>query len=610
MEKRFSSNSFRAAGLAAFLVAAGVSAPAQTYNAIDIGRLPGASSALATGVNINGSVAGVSVPTSGGGAFLYSGGTITGLGSLPGGTGSYASGINDSSQVVGWSDAGPIAMAFLYSGGTMVSLGTLPGGSTSMANAINNNGQICGTSATLVSPSMALASHAFLYSGGAMKDLGTLGGSSSNGYGINSGGQVVGQARTATGASHAFWYNGTSMIDLGTLPGGSLGSAALGINGNGQIVGWSYVTGVNISHAFLYSGGSMVDLGTLPGQSTSSANAINNTGQVVGISGGRAFLYRAGVMSDLSKLAGLPSGVYLVSGTGITNAGQIAANGSDGHAYLLTPRSGDFNGDGHPDLLWQNDTTVQVSVNYYAGSGGAVFEGWNWVAPSGVAGWKLVGSADFDNNGVPDLVWMNLATRQVMVDYYTRAGSGYQFTYMVKGSAYLNQKGQFGWTIVGVADFDGNGTPDLVWQNDATRQITVNYYGGAGGATLLGWNWLNIGGVPGWTITAVGDFDRNGTPDLVWMNTQTRQVAVNYYGGTGGATYQGWNWLNETGSPGWTVAGANDFDGNGVPDLVWVNDSTRQATVNYYGGVAGAKLIGWQWMNSKGEPGWTPVVPR
>jgi len=95
--------------------------------------------------------------------------------------------------------------------------------------------------------------------------------------------------------------------------------------------------------------------------------------------------------------------------------------------------------------------------------------------------------------------------------------------------------------------------PELVWQNDTTRQVTVNYYGGAGGATLQGWNWLDAQGIPGWHVVAAADFNGDGVPDLVWMNDTTRQVTVHYYGGTGGATLQGWNWLNSAGVPTWSI---------------------------------------------------------
>jgi hypothetical protein len=33
-----------------------------------------------------------------------------------------------------------------------------------------------------------------------------------------------------------------------------------------------------------------------------------------------------------------------------------------------------------------------------------------------------------------------------------------------------------------------------------------------------------LGGIPGWTVVGTGDFDGNGVPDLVWQNDTTRQV--------------------------------------------------------------------------------------
>jgi probable HAF family extracellular repeat protein len=68
-------------------------------------------------------------------------------------------------------------------------------------------------------------------------DLGTLGGTSSEAYGINNGGQVVGLAEIAGEYSRAFLYSGGPLIDLGTLGGSA--SSAYGINDGGQVVGWA-----------------------------------------------------------------------------------------------------------------------------------------------------------------------------------------------------------------------------------------------------------------------------------------------------------------------------------------------------------------------------------
>ena len=74
-----------------------------------------------------------------------------------------------------------------------------------------------------------------------------------------------------------------SITDLGTLAG--FRTLAYGINGNGQVVGQSYVktkTGT-ASHGFLYSAGKMTDLGTLGGD-YSVARAINSAEDVAGFS--------------------------------------------------------------------------------------------------------------------------------------------------------------------------------------------------------------------------------------------------------------------------------------------------------------------------------------
>ena len=261
----------------------------------------------------------------------------------------------------------------------------------------------------------------------------------------------------------------------------------------------------------------------------------------------------------------------------------------------------DFNSDGHPDLIWQSDATRQVTVHYYGGTGGAVFQGWSFLNSAGAPGWHVAGAADFDHNGVADLVWVNDVTRQVTVHYYGGAG-GASFI----GWNYLNVAGAPGWDIVAIADFNSDGNPDLVWQSDTTRQVTVHYYGGAGGAAFIGWNYLNVPGVPGWHVAGAADFNGNGVPDLVWQDDTSRAVTVHYYGGTGGAVFQGWSYLN-VGAPGWHVVAAVDFNRDGVADLVWESDTSRIITVHYYGGAGGAAFTGWNYLNAPGVTGWSVV---
>jgi hypothetical protein len=53
--------------------------------------------------------------------------------------------------------------------------------------------------------------------------------------------------------------------------------------------------------------------------------------------------------------------------------------------------AGDLNGDGVPDLVWQNDVTRQITCWYMGGNGGSIFQGFNYIDSVGMLGWRVVG---------------------------------------------------------------------------------------------------------------------------------------------------------------------------------------------------------------------------
>ncbi len=165
-------------------------------------------------------------------------------------------------------------------------------------------------------------------------DLGTLGCSFSSAAAVLDSGQVVGQSCLADGTARAFsWTQAGGMIDLGALggsgwtelgTGGNAGNGAVAVNDTGEAVGTSN------SEAFAWTpAGGMIALGTLPGDDQSSANAVNDDGQVVGYSLGSlldgtccrqdAFSWTPdGGMVDLGTLGGAISDAYAVN-----NSGQV-----------------------------------------------------------------------------------------------------------------------------------------------------------------------------------------------------------------------------------------------------------------------------------------------
>lgn len=105
--------------------------------------------------------------------------------------------------------------------------------------------------------------------------------------GINDQGQIVGFVGSPdyTTFTGALWHNDT-LTNLNILP-GDVGGIASGINNKGQVVGSNFGSNFNWSHAFIWPNNVMTDLNTLfPGSSSLFAittNKINELGQISGM---------------------------------------------------------------------------------------------------------------------------------------------------------------------------------------------------------------------------------------------------------------------------------------------------------------------------------------
>jgi hypothetical protein len=184
----------------------------------------------------------------------------------------------------------------------------------------------------------------------------------------------------------------------------------------------------------------------------------------------------------------------------------------------------------------------------------------------------LAAAADFDADRRPDLIWMNDATRQLAA---WNMGAGSYGEQLVTAS-YLNSAPlPADWRLAGAGDIDGDGQTDLVLQSD-TGQLGAWLFNGS---TLRGGVLLTPGQLvdPNWQIRAVGDLNHDGHPDLIWQYAPTGQIAFWLMDGTTAIGYV----IPSVAAPGadWEIIGTGDSNRDGERDIFWQQRSTGALAV-------------------------------
>ena len=113
--------------------------------------------------------------------------------------------------------------------------------------------------------------------------------------------------------------------------------------------------------------------------------------------------------------------------------------------------TGDFNDDGHSDILWQN-----------ASGQAAIWEmnGTNVISETAVGAnpgpsWKVIGTGDFNDDGHSDILWQRTNGQAAIWEM--------NGTNVISETAVGANPGPR-WKVIGTGDFNGDGHSDILWQ--------------------------------------------------------------------------------------------------------------------------------------------------
>lgn len=247
---------------------------------------------------------------------------------------------------------------------------------------------------------------------------------------------------------------------------------------------------------------------------------------------------------------------------------------------------------------------IQLSTGHIVASTwhGAQAKGATRLAEERGKGWTLIGAAQ-SADGISSLVYSNKSTGALAVSVYGGVGGG-----TLMGSASLPALDP-GWKPQAVADLAGDGNLDVIATHESTGQVGIYSFGGVQGTTLLKHQIIDSLSAPGWDVIGAADLNGDGRPDLILQHTSTREVMFAYLDGSKNIAVTATQILSGSDFRGWTASGMLDMNGDGHPDLILSNDATGAATVNYYGGDLGVAYLGSDSVDQSGSRDWKLVVP-
>ncbi|HEV2471394.1 MAG TPA: VCBS repeat-containing protein, partial [Chthonomonadales bacterium] len=232
-----------------------------------------------------------------------------------------------------------------------------------------------------------------------------------------------------------------------------------------------------------------------------------------------------------------------------TSVGAFSPS-NPGSAIWRLAGSGDLNADGNMDLIWQNKQTGDLA--YFLMNGPSLIpNGVGFFNPSrpGPA-WKLVSVCDLNGDFSPDLIFQNQTNGYIA--YWLMNGT----TRVIGGLFSPYNPGSPAWKLVASYHNYTANTTTLYFRS--AQSGALGYWVMDAGQVMMNSGLLNppIMGSPDWRFAALEDVNGDGQPDIVWQNMNTGAVAYWLMNGTsqiGSDLFYPTN----AGYPLWQVAGAH-----------------------------------------------------
>jgi hypothetical protein len=257
--------------------------------------------------------------------------------------------------------------------------------------------------------------------------------------------------------------------------------------------------------------------------------------------------------------------------------------------YTLTINTG---ATGRSDLLWRKygAGSADAGINALWLMNGATLSGISPLPPISDLNWRFQATGDFNGDGSSDYILRNFASGDT-VAWLMDSNNNLQGITVI-----ANTPPDPNWRVSGAGDFDGDGKTDLLWSNETAGLNAIWYMDGTNFRSLA--LAPSVSGDPTWKVAAVGDFNQDGKPDLVWRNQSSGSNTIWLMDNNTILNNQGFSAIPDTN---WQINGVGDFNGDGKSDLAIRNYSSGQNIVWLMDGTAFQQIL---FLGPVPDPNW------
>lgn len=229
---------------------------------------------------------------------------------------------------------------------------------------------------------------------------------------------------------------------------------------------------------------------------------------------------------------------------------------------------------GRLDFAWQNQLTGGIAGWQMSGTNAVT--GGNFSQPTVGADWQIRAIGDLNRDDNADLVWQH--TNGWVAVWFMRGNNVSDTRYLVIG-AKIQKVTDPNWKVVGSADFNNDGRSDIVWQHQTNGMIAIWLMWDN---QVLDTRVIATVD-PKWRLVGVGDLNRDESPDFVFQHDDGWLAAWYIWNlAVQDTSYLSTNNLGDTN---WRIRGVKDLNNDLRGDLVFQHQVTGDLATWFMDGV-------------------------